>query len=253
MSLDVYSISHYLSQLLDAPSFDDLISNGIQVEGSRSVQAIATAVSANRYTIEEAIRQEADLLITHHGLFTKPGVLEIQGQMRYRLEKLLHSGIHLLSYHLPLDAHPTFGNAWPVAHELGWQEILPFGLYGRKYLGVKGKVAPIRGEDLFSVLQKYWGVKGSYFGADEKSIISSCAFLSGSGLRFLDEAIKSGIDCFITGTTDDRVWDMAREAKIHYMAFGHVATEKTGVQLLGRHLAQHFGLKHTFINEDNPF
>ena len=33
---------------------------------------------------------------------------------------------------------------------------------------------------------------------------------------------------------------------------GHHATERYGVQALGAHLAQHFGVQHRFIEIDNP-
>jgi putative NIF3 family GTP cyclohydrolase 1 type 2 len=37
-----------------------------------------------------------------------------------------------------------------------------------------------------------------------------------------------------------------------YLACGHHATERYGIQALGQHLAQKFGLDHQFIDLDNP-
>ena len=44
----------------------------------------------------------------------------------------------------------------------------------------------------------------------------------------------------------------ARENGIHFYAAGHHATERYGVQALGEHLAQVFGVQHEFIDIDNP-
>jgi putative NIF3 family GTP cyclohydrolase 1 type 2 len=45
---------------------------------------------------------------------------------------------------------------------------------------------------------------------------------------------------------------MARELGIHYLAAGHHATERYGVQALGEWLAQQFGIEHRFVDIDNP-
>jgi putative NIF3 family GTP cyclohydrolase 1 type 2 len=44
----------------------------------------------------------------------------------------------------------------------------------------------------------------------------------------------------------------AREEGIHFVAAGHHATERYGVQALGDHLAGQFCLEHRFIDIDNP-
>jgi putative NIF3 family GTP cyclohydrolase 1 type 2 len=44
----------------------------------------------------------------------------------------------------------------------------------------------------------------------------------------------------------------AREEQIEFIAAGHHATERYGVQALGGHLAGRFGLEHRYIEVDNP-
>ena len=44
----------------------------------------------------------------------------------------------------------------------------------------------------------------------------------------------------------------ARESSIHFFAAGHHATECYGVQALGNHLAEKFGIAHQFIDIGNP-
>jgi putative NIF3 family GTP cyclohydrolase 1 type 2 len=45
---------------------------------------------------------------------------------------------------------------------------------------------------------------------------------------------------------------LARETGVAYLACGHHATERYGVQALGQHLADHFGIEHHFVDVDNP-
>ena len=45
---------------------------------------------------------------------------------------------------------------------------------------------------------------------------------------------------------------LARESGVAFLAAGHHATEKFGIQALGEHLAARFGLTHGFIDIPNP-
>jgi putative NIF3 family GTP cyclohydrolase 1 type 2 len=44
----------------------------------------------------------------------------------------------------------------------------------------------------------------------------------------------------------------ARELGVHYIAAGHHATERYGVQGVGEYLAKQFNLEYAFIDIDNP-
>jgi putative NIF3 family GTP cyclohydrolase 1 type 2 len=48
------------------------------------------------------------------------------------------------------------------------------------------------------------------------------------------------------------VMNVAREAKVHYLAAGHYATERLGIRALGEHLREKFGVEAEFIDVPNP-
>lgn len=246
------SFSHYIDQLLSVSSFADGCINGIQVEGKSSIAHVATSVSATLKSIQKAKRIGADVLIVHHGLFLKGKDLVIQDSMREKLKILLEENITLLTYHLPLDAHMELGNNWPAAKLLDFFDLEPFGLFGGKYIGVKGRCAPTTAALLKKKLEHFYGRKADVALFGPKNI-ETFALVSGSGHKLLMDAVHDEVDCLITGTSDEPVWFQAREEKIHFYALGHSATEKLGVQLLGEHLAEEFELKHTFIDDDNQF
>jgi putative NIF3 family GTP cyclohydrolase 1 type 2 len=57
---------------------------------------------------------------------------------------------------------------------------------------------------------------------------------------------------YISGEISEQTVHAMRESGAAYIAAGHHATERYGVQALGEHLAQRFGLRHRFIDIANP-
>jgi putative NIF3 family GTP cyclohydrolase 1 type 2 len=68
----------------------------------------------------------------------------------------------------------------------------------------------------------------------------------------IEHALAQGVDAYVSGEISEPVVHIAREAGIHYIGAGHHATERYGVQALGEHLAEQFGLEHRFVDIDNP-
>ena len=242
----------YIAALLEVGAFEDSCLNGLQVQGNDEIKKIATAVSPTLHVIRQAKEYKADALITHHGLFLKGETVPITGTLREKLHLLLASGISLLAYHLPLDAHRTLGNNWAVARSLGWQDLQPFGAYKGVYFGVRGTMPPCTIAELAGTLERFYGQPPRVALGGPKSV-TTCAILSGGAHKWIDEAADVPVDCFVTGTADEPTWPIAFERGIHLLAYGHAATEKIGVKLLGEQLATHFHLEQHFIDEPNPF
>ena len=68
----------------------------------------------------------------------------------------------------------------------------------------------------------------------------------------LQQAADAGADAFVSGEISERTTHLARELGVAYLAAGHHATERFGVQALGEHLVQTFGVSHRFIDDPNP-
>lgn len=245
--ITLIDLLNQLNDFLHVPLFSDYCVNGMQVQGRHQVKKIATAVSCSLNIIEEAIAREADVLIVHHGIFWDKDSPVIQGVKREKLAKLLKSGISLLAYHLPLDAHKEVGNNWKAAIDLGWQEIEPF-----YKIGVRGKVPKCSREGFQKQLEDYYGQK-AVTALGGKDQITTCALISGGAYRQLSDAAALGIDCFITGNFDEPAWHIAHEEKINFYALGHASTEKIGPRALADYLRRALNLDAMFIDEVNPF
>jgi putative NIF3 family GTP cyclohydrolase 1 type 2 len=83
-------------------------------------------------------------------------------------------------------------------------------------------------------------------------VLRRVAWCSGGAQDFLGEAVELGVDAFLTGEVSERTVHLSRETGVAFLAAGHHATERYGVQALGAHLAERFGLVHFFMDDENP-
>jgi dinuclear metal center YbgI/SA1388 family protein len=245
-------LTHYCNELLQPSLFNDFCTNGVQVEGKPTIAHLACAVSASLAVIRRAVDAGADCLLVHHGLFWQRDSHDIKGVMREKLRLLLQNDISLIAYHLPLDAHRTLGNNWQVAQQLGWTDLEPFPADERQPIGVKGRFAPLGRAAFARQLAAFYGNEiDSVLAGPE--LVQSAALVSGGAHKWIMQAAHEKLDSYITGTRDEPTWHQAHELGVNFYAVGHSASEVIGPQALGRHLAAHFDLAFTFLDEDNPF
>jgi dinuclear metal center YbgI/SA1388 family protein len=245
-------LSNQLNEFLQISLFSDVCPNGIQVEGNEKINQAATAVSCSLNVIKEAAARNADLLIVHHGIFWNRDSPVISGVKKEKLKILLSSGISLVAYHLPLDAHREVGNNWKAALDLGWSALEPFFAINGQFIGVKGRFKPLLVADFQSSLAVYYGQK-AVVALGGKKTVQSAALISGGAYKQIADAAKCGVDCFVTGNFDEPAWHDAHEYGINFFSLGHASTEKVGPRALADYLTSVHCLKTSFIDEFNPF
>ncbi len=250
--ITLQELSSYLDLLLSPGNFIDDCPNGLQVEGKREIRKLAFAVSASVAAIESAVQIGADALVAHHGIFWQKDSVPVTGPKKQKLEKLLCNQISLLGYHLPLDAHQNLGNNWKAAADLGWFQLEPFGLFRKMAIGVKGQFSKINIQEFQDTLERYYG-HPAHTALGGKREVSTCGIISGGAHWSLVEAAEQGLDCYITGSFDEPIWDIAHERGINFFALGHYATERIGIMALSEHIQTHCGIPCPFIDLPNPF
>jgi dinuclear metal center YbgI/SA1388 family protein len=253
MPVDVREILNELDRLLQPARFQDYCPNGLQVPGPTDVATVATGVSAHAELFELAAAEHADLLVVHHGLFWSAGPGPIDAALKRRLRILFDADIGLAAYHLPLDAHPQIGNNALLARALGAEKSDPFALHHGEPIGV---LAHLPGEglaagELFARVREITSREPLVFESGPAHV-RRVAIVSGAGADFLTDAAAAGAQALLTGEPAERVMAQARESGLHFIAAGHYATETLGVERLGRHLAERFGLRHVFLDVPNP-
>ncbi|MDI5936219.1 Nif3-like dinuclear metal center hexameric protein [Halomonas kalidii] len=240
-------------RLLDAGRFRDYTVNGLQVAGRDRVVRAMSGVTACQALLDEAVTWGADLLLVHHGYFWKNEPVAITGMKQRRIRTLLLNDINLLAYHLPLDAHPELGNNAELARRLDFSvEGCADGEPGEGLLWLG---SPPPGLDAPG-LARHVGARLSreplLIEAANGGEIRRIAWCTGGAQDMITAAWEAGADAFLSGEISERTTHLARELGIHYLAAGHHATERYGVQALGEWLASEFGLEHRFVDIDNP-
>lgn len=238
--------------LLQPERFRDYGPNGLQVEGAAMVRKIVSGVTASRALIEAAIAAKADTIFVHHGLFWRGHDGRVTGWLKQRLALLLAHDINLIAYHLPLDAHPEWGNNAQLGFQLGLKAQSRFG---EQDLGFMGEQIAGDGFETAESLAQLVELKlnrSVILVNHMYRAIKKVAWCSGGAQGYFEAAIAAGADAFITGEISEPQAHLARECGVAYLACGHHASERYGALALAAHVAAQLGLAHEFIDIDNP-
>lgn len=237
---------------LQPERFSDYCPNGLQVEGRADVKKVVTGVTACQALLDAALTAGADMVLVHHGYFWKGEDARITGMRKRRLQTLLQNDLNLIAYHLPLDAHLELGNNRQLADVLGLEEARPLDSGDPCELVWQGRLAkPLTPKALASYLQERLGRAPLHVG-NGVAEIQNLGWCTGAAQGFLDRARMAGVEGFVSGEVSEPTVHTARETGMHYFSAGHHATERYGVQALGKRLASEFGIDHEFIDIPNP-
>jgi len=238
-------LNNYCNNYLSVSKFKDYGPNGLQVEGCQKINKIVSGVSANLELIQLAVKEKADAIFVHHGIFWDNEHNVIAGSKRNKIDLLIKNNINLFGYHLPLDEHPEVGNNVSLGKILGIQKMKSvedsFLWQGELDTDLK---------TLTSLIEKKLDRTPQVFGETNKSI-NSIAWCTGGAQGFIDEAINLNVDLYLSGEVSERTPAAAKENNIIYISAGHHATERYGVQSLCKHLSSKFNLKHQFLEVEN--
>lgn len=252
MTVSLVELQTTLNALLRPDDFRDYCPNGLQVQGRDGVATLVTGVTASQALIEAAVAQGADAILVHHGYFWRGEDPTVTGIRRNRLKALLDNDISLFAYHLPLDAHPQFGNNAQLGLKLGFRPEADLDPAHKSRVGVWGVVEePCSGDALADRIASQLGRMPLHI-AGTAPRIEKIGWCTGSAQNYIELAHAAGVDAYLTGEVSEQTVHFARETGMHFYAAGHHATERYGVQAVGHYLANEFGIRHEFIDIDNP-
>ncbi|MEW6098145.1 MAG: Nif3-like dinuclear metal center hexameric protein [Pseudomonadota bacterium] len=239
----------YLKGLLEADRFRDYGPNGLQVEGRPEVRKLVSGVTASRALIEAAAEAGADAILVHHGLFWRGQDGRVVGWMKQRLQRLLAADMNLYAFHLPLDAHPQWGNNAQFGRVLGLEIERRFG---EQELGALGTLREPAGLGAFAQAVGAALGRAPLVVEGDGRPVRRVGWCTGGAQGYFEAAIAAGADVFLTGEISEPQTHYARETGVAFLACGHHATERYGAPALAAHVAERFGLVHEFIDIDNP-
>ena len=246
-------LTSHLDALLRPEAYPDSANafNGGQVETPAEIRRIATAVDARERTIEAAHDAGANFLIVHHGLFWR-GVHPLRGPVFRRIRALIRHEIGVYSSHIPLDAHPEYGNNVLLARALGLTPNVGFANFDGVDIGVAGE-SDVPTDQIVRAATEFAGrfatvARHTPSAPGRRTRRWGICSGAGADVRTLREAAERGIDTMVVGEGAHWTAIDAEEAGIVLIYAGHYATETLGVRALGDHLTAKFGIPSTFLD-----
>ena len=240
----------FLNKELDLAAFSgDVSNNGLQVEGKAEVNRILFAVDACQQTFDIAVRENADFIFVHHGLSWGGGLKRWNGIDAKRFSTLFKNDISLYAAHLPLDAHPVFGNNAVLSDLVDLQSREPFFNYDGVDIGFSG-IVPEK-ITLQTLAEKVSApIGGSYLlrGNPDKLCCKAAIVSGGGGVDSVFEAAKIGCDALITGEMEHIMHHVALENNVAIIALGHYASETTGPKALMQMIKEKFSIATIFAD-----
>lgn len=249
-------IEGWLDEYLEVGRISDYLPNGLQIEGRDTIKKIVTAVSINLEVVEAAIKQRADAIIVHHGMFWKSDEPVIRGYRKLRIRKIIENDINLFAYHLPLDLHPEISHNRLILKGLGAGEIEGLGNSGnikKDYsIGLTGIFEkPLLFDQIIKRVNKTLQTEARYFNYGKKNI-QSLYVVSGAGRNMIDRISHLGVDAYLTGDVQESTEHIAKEEHLNYIFAGHYNTEKLGMIELGEKIRKRFQVDVVFADICNP-
>ena len=213
-------ITDWLDAALDVASFSDVSNNGLQIaRRGETAEKVAFGVDASAQTVAAAARAGAQLLVVHHGISWGGGIQRLTGGVYNVVKAALDADLALYAVHLPLDAHPRYGNNHELARYLGLKGLKPAFVYHGETIGCIGALP-----------------NGKRVGV-----------CSGGAGGFAPEAKALGCDLYITGEADWGETIAAENVGMQMVCAGHYQTETFGVKALAKAMKRALRVETAFL------
>lgn len=205
---------------------------GFQVDtGKHEYKRVLVALEITGEVINEAIEQEADLIVTHHPmLFSAIKKVQMGDVIGGYICKLIQNDISVYACHTNFDKLDGGNNDY-IGALLELEDIKPFDEdngFCRKgntpfevtFLEVVHKAA-----EVFDMEERFFKTVG-----DLSQTIETIGWCSGAGTEFLEAAKREGCDLYITGDLKYHEAQMAKELGLCVLDVGHYGSEKIFVE-----------------------
>jgi dinuclear metal center YbgI/SA1388 family protein len=212
---------------------------------AQAAERVMTCLTVTPAVAAEAVREGADLVVTHHPLPFRPlrrlTTDEPAGRV---LLDLIRAGVAIYSPHTAFDSAAA-GINQQLAEGIGLVEILPLEIVAAdpQQLGV-GRQGRLRGAQslgqIAARIKQFLKIAGLQATGDLSQPIERIAVACGSAGELLDLAIRTDCQLFITGEAKLHTAYDAQARGIALLLVGHCASERFGVESLAREIAKAF-------------
>jgi len=217
----------------------------------QTVSRMMTCLTVTPAVAAEAIRGQADLVVTHHPLPFRPLKRLTTDEPTGRLLlDLIRAGVSIYSPHTALDSAAQ-GINQQLAEGLGLVEIQPLVPADDLGAGRCGRL--VQAQTLGQVaarLKQFLKIGNVAAVGDLQRPIKRIGIACGSGGELLDAAIAARCDLFLTGEARLHTCYEAEARGIALLLAGHYASERFGVEKLAEILGGQFPSLATWASRD---
>lgn len=217
----------------------------------RQVNKIGYTLDLTSESLESAINEDVDLIITHHPIIFHPQKSFLKGNMAY---ELAFYGISAISVHTCFDcAKGGINDA--LCSILGIEDvngvpsdesIVPMARIGA--LTNEKELTSIEFADLVS---EKLGTTVSVVETERK--IKKVAVCGGAGMDFFLSAVNMGADAYVTGEARHHELLMAKEMGVTLVIAGHFETENPAMAYLKKYIGDAFpDINSVLLKQSNP-
>lgn len=203
----------------------------------RQVTKAVVCLDVTDQCVELAIREGADLIVSHHPILFHPLSCLVAGDREGdRVLSLIRNDIAVFSLHTRLDAAPGGLND-RLARLLSLTELQKVSLCGESSaLAVVGKISPCSPQAFAGQVARALQAPVKYYVGSRPiaTVMVSC----GGGRDFLPLACDKGVDAFVSGDLHYNGALDANQASLTVIDGGHRATELPVCGLLEEILKQ---------------
>ncbi len=193
-------------------------------DGEAQVEKVLIALDITERTVDYAIENCFDTIISHHPLiFSKVAQLNQDTNTARKLIKLVKNGVSAMSFHTRFDA-VCGGVNTILAERLGFKNTEKFGPSGEEFALLGEFGTPVSTHDLCRDIKEKLNCP-LILCADCGKEIKKLAMLGGDGKDYVNAAIAAGADAFISGRFSYNIMAEAPEKGITLMEAGHFFTE----------------------------
>lgn len=227
---DIYSFLDEHYPFNTACDFDNC---GLLVgDKNATVTKIAVALDCTRDTVDFAVKNGANLIITHHPVIFG-GIKSVTEETA--VYTAIKNGISIISAHTNLDiAEGGVNDA--LCEILGFKNIQKYVCSDGFVIRTAQLSSPMTAEELSRDTAERLGANARF--TDNGKKIETVAVCSGSGSDFLYDAMNSGVDAYISSEIKHNVFIEAHEKGFNCIDLGHYATEKVIVPKLCKVLSE---------------
>lgn len=215
-----------------APTYlkEDFDNVGLMVgDKNKEVKKVLLALDCTLKVIEEAKKENVELIITHHPLiFKRPSSITTDNLQGKKIIELIKNDISLYSSHTNLDSVENGLND-TIVSILGFDNFKILEKNKRDDKAGLGRIVSlnesIQLEDLISKIKKSLNINNLRV-VKGKDKVNKIAIINGSGQDFIGKAVALGADCIITGDTTYHFASDYKEMEISILDVGHFASEQ---------------------------